>query len=267
MITQLGLIAPLYNKRTEDETIPGSFGINEKEENFQQPWSDYAKRYNGLKTAEEIISRSFNFIIHPLLMAKEKYQMTNSDLTISTPGFHVVYRLMALDLLRGAELQAQVCQASYRLKINNCSVFMFPSMPEKVLSYSYLYNGNAEPQLGIRYQQKDNFTPHESIGPATDSVSAKWILAQLSSEEQKYLETFLSAPIIENAHPDYQEMSHFLNSTHSHVALIKTASNLIIDLAEAFKRQFEQSIIINQWCELRKQGIVSEEHEEVYVKQ
>jgi hypothetical protein len=267
LIPRLGPMDVPYLKREEDGEISGAFGVDELRETNVHLWSDYAKRYNHLKTAEEVISHAFDFIAKSLFTqakTKEKYQLTNSYLTIDTLGFLVIYRLMALDLLKGAKLKSRGCQGGYELKINSSDVIMLPSCPEKVLRL--LPDGNNTPQLAIHYLQKDDFTPHESIGPAVDPLSAKWILAQLTAPEQAYLETLLASPIIEDTHPDHQQLVAFLQSNHPHVALVKTACDLIIDLAEAFKNQFGQSIIVRQWQHLIAQKLISDEDIAIYVK-
>ena len=278
---ELGPIAPKYTPRPEDGPINGALDFNDAPiepaadlEPEGQPadpaWADYAKAYKNryiqmpgvgqpikLRTAAQVARAGFDFAFDELLkMAAEgdKIKFNDSAETNGTPGGATIYRLMALDWIKGGTVLQDGCHG-YILKINE-DVAMYPSQPEKVLQYTVEPNGKRKPAAVLSYKRQDDFTPSADslkiVGASNgiDPVSAKWIYAQLTEEERGHLFNQLMGPVIPNDNPDYQKTSEFLSDkANPRVKLIDTACDLIVDMGIALDMKFGKSVFMEGWMD------------------
>lgn len=257
---ELGPIDPEYTPRKDvDGPIPGAMDIKEqrKKPSVDAEWIDFAEKYNaryGDKySAAEIIEESFHYSFEQLMdMAAngDKIKFNKSmQIPVAAARF-ALFRHMALDLLTGAQVPARDdCHHGYRVQINP-NVRMLPSEPEKVLQFKKDdQKGNFHPVVIINHKQRDDFTPSAEdclksfIPYGVDPTSAKWILEQLTNEEKGHLFNLLMSPVIENEHEDLVKAKEFMqNMQDPRVELVKTAYNLICNIAAAFDGKFKDTV-------------------------
>lgn len=250
LIPKLGSIPPKYTPRPKlDGLLPGAM---DDADGMGTPFNEaYKARYNGLRSAAQIAAAGFDYAYDSLidLAGGGKIKFNNSGHMPGTPGENAVYRLMILDLLKGAKVDENGCHG-FKLCINS-NVTMLPSQPENILQYKDDSKGGLMPVAVVRYKQRDDFTPDEDTlrSPhGVHPVAAKWILNQLTPKEMDYLFTHLMSSIIENSHPDYIAMRAFMkNSKDPRVKLVMTASELIQDMASAIGLKFSKNVLIPGW--------------------
>lgn len=205
--------------------------------------------FDKKSTAVEVIEASFIDRFHWLIALRgQKYKLNRSTGTGHTDGRFALYRLMALDLIMGAKLTGNGC-AGTKLQINP-DVCMLPSMPEKVLRYKDDQKGGQEPVLAIRLRQHDDFTPYEdaTVQYGIDPVSVKWILEQLTEEEENILLDLLLSPVIEESHPDLIKTRKYVsNKFNPRVKLVLTAAELIERIGCAFSQKFGSTVFPKCW--------------------
>lgn len=246
--SEIGPVPPKYTQIAEDGEVKGAMdGLDGAPAAQHDFINGYNLRYGDKYSASEIAAESFNYAYEELL--KPPYKLNKSHLTCTTAGKFAIYRHMVLDLLLGAKVPQNDDCHGYTVQINE-NVKMLPSKPEKILHYKKEADGNLQPVIAFHYQQKDDFTPsEEALGMnGVDPLSAKWILEKLNDQEKKHLQTYLMSPIIENHHPDFKDMLAFMsNKSDSRVKLVKTAAELIEDMAIAFEKKFEKNVLIPCW--------------------
>lgn len=275
---QLGPIPPKYTKRFEDGNIIGAIcttgedadkdKIATFDEKKQADFEAYAKRYTATKierfdaatrqvvvdvpahkSAASLVEAGFDYVFQQIIDQEDKFKLTKSSQTKDTAGAKTVYRAIMWDLLSGAKLHSPTCHG-FELRING-DVNMYPSHAEKVMQYETDDTGALKAGVAVRYQRKDDFTPTADQlkkEQGVDPVSAKWILEQLSDEEKDILYHLLMAPVMENTHADYQTAVEFIsNKEDPRVKLVKTAYELIADLADAIDVQFKDTVLAQCW--------------------
>jgi ElaB/YqjD/DUF883 family membrane-anchored ribosome-binding protein len=241
---------------------------------YDQEWIDFVTGYNGRygddkRTEPEIFEASFNFACKELFklagvmdqngdvideddrIEDAKIKLNNSFNTINHPNSaQVVFRFMAMDLLKGAKVVDNGCHG-FKLQING-HITMLPSLPEKVMQFKNDQKGGLQPVVIVHHGQRDGFTPSvEAIGQnGVDPVSAKWILDELDEEEQEHLFNLLMSPVIENDHDELVETKAFMsNSADPRVQLVQTAYDLIADLGIAYQKNFGTNLVPKVWGE------------------
>ena len=249
---ELGPIAPKYTRKPEDEgEIPGAMDLSSLDQSkLSADWINFAKAYkkqydNEKRTAAEIIESSFESAFNELLKSTK---LNKSMETGSTPGRFAIIREMAYRLIMGAKLTENGCHG-FQLKINE-NVSMLPSQPEKVLQYKDDQKGGLKPVLIVHHKQRDDFTPSvEAIGQnGVDPVSAKWILNQLTPVEHGHLLNLLRSPVIENDNPSYKaSLAYMSKESDPRVKLVRTAYELVVDIAVAFEKKFGQTVFPKCW--------------------
>jgi hypothetical protein len=246
--TQLGPIDSKYTPKKDEPTeINGA---------CEDSKSDYAKRYNGKRTAVDVLKAAFSFGFTELMaMAKKgKIKFSDSLAVQASPGARALYRFMILDLIKGAKLHQPSCHG-YELVVNDQEVPMIPSNPERVLRYKLDDSKKLKPCVEVCFTRRDDFTAKETelerdVPFGVDPVSIKRILVQLTEEEQRHLFNLLMSSIIEDTNPEYCQTKAFMrNETDERVELIKTAYELICDMGTAVEKKFGQNILIDCWQE------------------
>lgn len=263
LATQLGSFLPVFvpaedkDKKIDKKLVSGAIDIQDKDfKNSLSPaqlsyFEEYNARYKDKKSAHEAIKEAFGYAYDSLInMAKEgkKIKLNNSPMTIKTDGAFAVYNFMILDLIKGGKVTYEGCDG-HVLKIHD-ELWMRPSEAEKIIHY----NDQGKPEVIVHYKYKDDFTPSELVAESegvfngVNAVEAKWILEELSEKEKNYLFTSLMSDLIEDSHPDHQDMVAFMeNINDPRVKLIERASALIKDLGKVVGRKFNQSVIANAW--------------------
>ncbi len=277
---QLGPVPPKYTKRIDDQDcIIGAIctvgedadkdKIKAFDEKKRAAFKAYENRYHAAKiehfdaatrqiivddpsthrTAASLVEAGFDYVFEQITAQADKFKLTKSSQTKDSAGAKTVYRAIMLDLLSGAKLHAPTCHG-YELRING-DVNMYPSHAEKVMQYEKDDRGVLKAGVAVSYQRKDDFTPTPARFKkehGVDPVGAKWILEQLSDEEKDILYHLLMAPVMENTHADYQAAVEFIgNKEDPRVKLVKTAYELISDLAEAIEIQFKDDVLAQCW--------------------
>lgn len=245
--SEIGPVAPKYTPEPGDGEINGAMdGVAAFPASLHVYVNDYNAVYGDKYSASEVITETFNnSFVH---LQKSPYQLNKSYETPTTPGAFAVYRLMVLGILSMAKVTQEGCQG-YVVKIND-NVTMLPSKPEKILHYKKESDGSLKPVVVFHYQQKDDFTPSEEVlgMNGVDPVSVAWIWKKLNNQERKYLEVYLYAPVMENDHPDYKAMLAFMSKKNDpRVKLVKTAADLIEDMAIAIEKKFGKNVLIPCW--------------------
>ena len=284
--SQLGPVNPKYKRRGKDAhgqdldvELPGAIDLKETDPTLAKEWIEYAKEYRkryfipALKPGETddhqgshgpaaIMEASFLYSFNQLIemaAAGDKIKLNISDETYCSSGACTVYRYMVYDLLRGAKVVDDLC-AGFKLRINH-NVEMLPSRPENILQFKPDSKGGYQPTVIVRYKQRDDFTPGEAtlqgkgVKYGVDPVSARWILEQLSEEEEEHLLNLLLAPVIENDHPEYVKTKDFMRKTHDpRVQLVQTAFELMDDMSTAYQDKFA-SVFANLWPKCANEDI------------
>ena len=225
---QLGPIDPKYTPRKdEDGEISGAMDLDDLvPDELEQEWIDFAKEYNAryskARTAAEVITASFNHSFEQLIdMAEkgDKIKLNKSSGTSGVEARFAILRNMVLDMVKGAKLTENGCHG-FQLKINS-NVNMLPSQPEKVLQFKNDASGALKPVVIMHHKLRDDFTPDEEtlagrqtgVYNGVDPVSVKWILEQLTKEEEAHLFNLLMSPVIENEHEDLVKAKDYLRKS------------------------------------------------------
>ena len=220
-------------------------------------WIDFAEKYNaryGNKlSAAEVIEESFNYSFEQLIEMAGKGDKIHFNKSMELPvkaARFALFRYMALDLLKGAQVaNHDDCHHGHKVQINS-NVKMLPSEPENVLQFKKDDpKGSYRPVVIVHHRQRDDFTPSAEdclksfIPYGVDPASAKWILEQLTSDEKEHLFNLLMSPVIENEHADLVKAKEFMqNKLDPRAELVRTAYNLICNMAAAFDGKFKDTV-------------------------
>ncbi|CUI16477.1 hypothetical protein PNK_0852 [Candidatus Protochlamydia naegleriophila] len=282
----LGPIAPKYEKRAEDGELAGAYGLVMGEDD-DDLMSDYAKRYNDKKTAVELVQAGFKFAFDDLLA---KAQETDAYITFNKsskihqnvkylPQKKAVFRRIVWDFVENARLQQVDCHG-YGLNLNNNDILMRASNPVRVQTYRDTGDGR-ELQLRVLLTQTGDFSPpmeDRDLRYGIDPPSAKWIFEQLSEEEKKHLFNLLMEPLIANNTQQLVDLQVFLGQVdNKRVELVRTACDLICDMALALEKNFEDKGLLTElWSEKanaedllpleKEQMLINDSREPVYVQ-
>lgn len=286
---ELGPLPLQYTAVGTDGEMPGAMDLKDDDDQVDADWKAYASEYktrydNDKRSAAQIIEASFDYAFEHLIglsgddedddkvKLSRKIKLNRSMTTSATFGANAVYRYMAYDLLKGAKVTLNGCHG-YALLVNE-NVEMLQSKPEKVLQYKDDQNGGYKPVVVVCHKQCDDFTPPvEAIGQnGVDPVSAKWILAQLTPEEEAHLLNMLLSPVIENKHPDYIQTRKFIEQKNARVQLVQTAFDLISDMGAAYAKKFIGTVLPKCWqehvdtCDVDKKPFIKPEDDAFDVK-
>lgn len=250
---RLGPIPPKYvvqhreDGENELKNIRGEIGVADQVD--EDDWSDYAKRYNNLKTAPEVFIAGFRHALSTIyeMAAGEnaKIKLNKSASTQNTDAAEVLYRFTALDFIKGGFPIAD-CHAyeQHVLQLNNEKVVMYSSAPEKVLECEVV-NGVRTLKVVTHLQYGDDFTPSIEVLNSTtasngiDPIGAKCIWNKLTDVEKQHLFNLLMEPAIEDTNPDLQASAVYLQRLPQERAqLIYSLRDLIIDMGTAFQKKF-----------------------------
>lgn len=276
LVNEMRVLPPKYQRRPEDPgVIPGAIDLGVKivrdpreiareraqgsgklKERSQdkRKWIEfcegYRKRYGDEKvTASEIAESSFNYACKTLytMRSEGKIKINNSKATHYMPCALAVYRFMALDFLKGGKLVQEDCDG-FEIQINT-SVRMLASQPKILIELHDDGFNEPKPMTTVRHMQRDDFTPREDIigRDGVDPISAKWILAQLTEEEEGHLFNLLMSVVIENDHEEYKKTLEFMRANDERAQLIRIGYDLIATLGDAYKFKFGQTVFAKCW--------------------
>lgn len=248
-----------YTKRAEDVEIEGAYGINSDDEDEAVLMSEFAKRYNGKKTAVEVVQTALDFSLDQLLkLGREPNPKINFNTSamIFIEKFgenkNAVYRFMALDFIENGKLFQDGC-GGYSLKLNQDEVAMGSSHPERVQTYRIdPFTGSRQLETKILFTHNDDFTP--PVGDfqlvfGIDPASAKWIYHQLNPDEKKHLYHLLMESLIANDNAALIALQDFMrNGNPERVKLVRTAYDLMCDIALSLDKNFaKKGLLYAQW--------------------
>ncbi|WP_068466416.1 hypothetical protein [Candidatus Protochlamydia phocaeensis] len=246
---KLGPIPSKYSKTEEDGPIAGAVGINTAD---LAEWSPYAQRVNNKKTAADLLKAELDYALDELcrLGSEPEHErliyFNKSNAIIQgqefEPNLQAVYRFMALDLIKEAEL-CPIDSHSYALKLNNQGILVAPTNPERVQSCRInIETGERIPELSIMFKHVDEFTPevgNVDIPLGIDPTGAKWAYNRLTQEEREHLFHLLMEPLIPDEHAKMIETQEFMKqSNNERVELVRTAYELIFDIGVAIEKRF-----------------------------
>jgi hypothetical protein len=229
--------------------IQGVEGVQNAHEIDQSSWSEYAKRYNELETASDIVLKGFSRALEEVfeLSKKEdkKIRLNKSPGTPKHAG-KVVYRFLALELLKGGYLLCD-CSGNPELILNNKGVKMVYPNPR------WIWDGNNNFTKRLSFQYRDDFTPGEveleatcaAFGP--DPITAKLLLVKLSKEDEDHLFNLLMEPVIDDNHPDYVNTLKKINQMSTDKKNeMNGLSDLIINMGLVLEKKFDK-LVSGQW--------------------
>lgn len=273
----LGPLPSKYKKRPEDGPMYGAMDIDESS---AQDWvktrnidglKTYNFRYGNLKAASEVVQVSFQYAFQLLLDLAEhgpdqshsqdkrpdpKIHFNKSCEMLGTLSGEVIYRIMILDILQGAQVFDNGCKG-YDLKVNP-DIILRSSKPAKVLKQ---VDSNT-PEVVVELSQTDDFTPSHAvlsfagIKEGVDPLSAKWILSRLTGTDHYHLLNKLMDPLIEDTDPSLLSTKNYLKTCPSdRAALIETAYSLIVDLGVAIRLKFQSNVLVRHWQTLADESV------------
>ncbi len=265
---RLGPILPKYavqhldGGRSELNDIQGEAGVADEAD--KADWSEYAKRYNNLKTAPEIFRAGFRHALSTIyeMAAKDnaKIKLNRSAATDKTEAAQVLYRFTALDFIKGGHPVAD-CHAyeQHVLQLNNEKVVMQSSVPEKVLECQVV-NGVRTLKVVTHLQYGDDFTPSIEVLNSTtatngiDPIGAKCIWNKLTDIEKEHLFNLLMEPAIEDTNPELLASVAYLQRIPADRAqLICTLRDLLIDMGTVLEKKFAH-LTPDEWKETDDEG-------------
>lgn len=271
----VGPIPPLYAQRPEDQEIEGALDYKQDPDRLDAlddaeaaEIKAYNERYDGKVSAPAVLEAGFKFAFKALMDMKEqgkaagdqKINLVNTLATIGTPGEFSIYRYMVWDWLKRGKLHRSA--EGYELKINE-HVSMLPSESKRVLRYKTELDGTRKPVVEVHYTRQDGFTPpfdelRKQNG--VDAVRAKWVIEQLSAEEQEHLFNLLMAPVIEDEHPDFIQTKEYMrDSANPRVQLVLKAFEYISGIGEVIRGKFGQSVLPECWSEVVEESAEAED--------
>ncbi len=259
----VGPVPPRYKQRPEDQEIEGALDykqdparLDELDAAEAEEIRAYNARYDGKIAAANVLEAGFEFAFKSLMDMKEKekaqgnqkIQFVGCAGTVGTPGEFSVYRYMVWDWLKRGKLHQGA--EGYEVKINE-HVSMLPSEPKKVLRYKTELDGKRKPIVELHYTRQDGFTAtFDEIKKANgvNPVGAKWLIEQLTPEEQDHLFNLLMAPVIEDENPDYIKTKEYMrDSTNPRVQLVLMAFEHIAEIGEVIQRKFIDNVLVDCW--------------------
>lgn len=256
----IGLVEPKYkiekpNGNSELAKIKGAVGVADGAS--EAKWSDYAKRYNGLKTAPEVFKAGFRYALETLYgMAQEqdaKIKLNKSQATDMSLAAQVIYRFVALDFIKGGQPVGE-CNSyeEHVLQLNNEKVRMRTSMPEKVLECETV-NGVRILSTVVHFQDRDDFTPVEKklaaagVPHGIDPLGAVASWYKLTDVEQGHLFNLVMEPAIEDNHPDLQAAIIYIqNASPDRAKLICNLRDLINEMGVALAEKYS-TLATSEW--------------------
>ncbi|WP_068466418.1 hypothetical protein [Candidatus Protochlamydia phocaeensis] len=215
-------------------------------------WSPYAQRVNKKKTAADLLIAEFDYAFDELcrLGSEPEHErlicFNNSSAIFQDkqfkPNQDAIYRFMALDLIKEAELYQDNCHYP-ALKLNDQKVLMAPSNPERVQGYrTDSKSGPKVPEVFIAFKHVDEFTPEvgdRELPFGIDPTGAKWAYNRLTQEEREHLFRLLMEPLIPDDHAKMLETQEFMKqSNNERVELVRTAYELIFDIGTVIRKRF-----------------------------
>lgn len=264
---ELGPIAPRYTKREEDKNVPGAASLPADTTGLDPEWVEFAKAYNkrygSKRVAADVIKVGCEHVFESFLKMAEKDGKFHFNRALPHKITQLVVNAEIIyDLLKGGEVREN-CFKKYELVINKDAdlpaLKMVPSEPEKVLEFIDDGKGKKTPKVVTHFRRHDEFFPAEDQSKTeepnpVDPVSAKWILAQLTKEENEHLLNLLRSPLIENDQPSLQATTEYMKNVDksvdpARIKLVDTAYRLIWAMGESLDIRFDFSTLSSLWAD------------------
>lgn len=253
--SRMGSIVPKYIPTSEEiGLLKGAEGVSDVSETAKDSWSEYALLFNSLNTAAEVFKRGFSNSLKLIfeMVDKGQIQLTRSIGTPTSKGAQVVYRHLALELIKGGQPIAN-CHGYHELVLNNKQVYMVPSQPQHVLQ-SRTEEGVRKFFIGLHFQNRDDFTPGESELSVTsaargiDPIAAKCLYETLSIKARLALASLLMKPAVSNDNPNDVANSNWIDKqAPATKETLNILYDLISDIAVALEIKFNKSIGLQLW--------------------
>jgi len=214
---------------------------------YKDEASEYAQRYNGIKTMPKLIGKALETTINGLMEASDRYsheELTGDHPPADAQDLHfnnsstyynnqksrgALYQLAALELVEGADLHTDCHGPGFEeLRFNDQDLLVRWSRPVVAP-----LEDNREI---IAFQQIDEWTPEPGCDPrmGVDPISLKRIVNQLTADEKAHLRNLIQDPFMLDDNDDLQAAKDFiLQEDDERAELVKNAYDLLIDIGIA----------------------------------
>jgi hypothetical protein len=260
-LEKCGPLPARYARRPADGNVSGAPGINEEDDEKNEVIvtdenGAYAKKANSQKTAlsmvELCLEEGFQLLKKKILTGypfqekltafiSKKFELSHFD---DLKQRAALYRYAALFMIQqGSLCQAGAdrvdCHGAYISLNKDGEIRLYSTKPVRVQTKMIdKATGKEICSSKIIATNGNEFTPKlEEIPNGIDPLSIKWIWAQLSKEEQGYLEELILTPLIQDDRLEWVSKTlEGLSFERAH--LIKTARLLIAEMGQALELNF-----------------------------